>query len=45
LKSKIQITLNFSGLAGLGVIHDDTRMIFGDAKESVSALVGEFKSS
>jgi NAD(P) transhydrogenase subunit beta len=37
-----------SGFAGIGnplFFHNNTRMLFGDAKESVSALVGEFKSS
>ncbi|MBL7176532.1 MAG: NAD(P)(+) transhydrogenase (Re/Si-specific) subunit beta [Desulfobacteraceae bacterium] len=36
-----------AGFAGIGnplFFHDNTRMLFGDAKESVSALVGEFKS-
>ena len=36
-----------SGFAGIDnplFFNDNTRMLFGDAKESVSALVGEFKS-
>ena len=36
-----------AGFAGIGnplFFHDNTRMLFGDAKESDSALVGEFKS-
>jgi len=36
-----------SGFAGIDnplFFHNNTRMLFGDAKESVSALVGEFKS-
>jgi NAD(P) transhydrogenase subunit beta len=34
----------FAGIDNPLFFYDNTRMLFGDAKESVSALVGEFKS-
>jgi NAD(P) transhydrogenase subunit beta len=42
---KRSMAAGFAGIDNPLFFHDNTRMLFGDAKESVSALVGEFKSS
>jgi NAD(P) transhydrogenase subunit beta len=34
----------FAGIENLLFYKDNTRMLFGDAKASLQALVGEFKS-
>jgi NAD(P) transhydrogenase subunit beta len=42
---KRSMAAGFAGIDNPLFFYDNTRMLFGDAKESVSALVGEFKSS
>jgi len=41
---KRSMAAGFAGIDNPLFFNDNTRMLFGDAKESVSALVGEFKS-